>query len=97
MPTLEQLKIDDFTPLEGDVFAVSAGKDVIDLKLIEVKAVGAGLRDGGAFSLLWQGPNDPFLPQAIYRFAHNRLGEYDFFLVPVAQNTIGFQYEVIFT
>ncbi|MFD2173433.1 DUF6916 family protein [Rhodobacter lacus] len=97
MPTLEQLTIDDFSPLEGEVFAVSAGPNVIDLKLMEVMAVGAGLRDGGAFSLLWQGPSEPFLPQAIYRFAHSKLGEHDFFLVPVAQKTIGFQYEVIFT
>ncbi|MBD8890940.1 DUF6916 family protein [Roseibium litorale] len=97
MRTLEQLTIDDFKPVEGEVFSVSAGNEAVDLMLVEVKAMGSGLREGGAFSLLWQGPSDPFLPQSIYRFGHDGLGQHDFFVVPVAEKNVGFQYEVIFT
>ncbi|SHM64601.1 DUF6916 family protein [Roseibium suaedae] len=97
MRMLEKLTIEDFKPVEGEVFSVSDGQDAVELKLVEVKSMGSGMREGGAFSLLWQGPQDPFLPQRIYSFAHEGLGQHDFFVVPVAEKTTGFQYEVIFT
>lgn len=97
MQSLQQLTIDDFKPLQGERFTVSSEEQPIEMELVEVKAMGSGLREGGAFSLLWQGPEAPLLDQRIYRFTHAELGEHDLFIVPVAQKTSGFQYEVIFT
>jgi hypothetical protein len=49
------------------------------------------------FSLYFYGPGDFFLPQRIYRLAHEQLGEQDIFLVPVAQEPRGFRYEAVFS
>ena len=48
------------------------------------------------FALLFHGPQNPFLPQGIYRLKHERLGEFEIFLVPVGRTQNGFQYEAVF-
>lgn len=49
-----------------------------------------------AFSLFFHGPLDPFLPQGIHKLKHNKLGDLEIFLVPVARDQDGFQYEAAF-
>ncbi|HEX8291668.1 MAG TPA: hypothetical protein VF570_07940 [Pyrinomonadaceae bacterium] len=49
------------------------------------------------FSLYFYGPGDRLLPQKIYRLAHERMGEHEIFLVPVAQEPRGFRYEAVFS
>ena len=49
-----------------------------------------------AFSLFFHGPQAPFLPQGTRRLKHASLGELEIFLVPVARDTDGFQYEAVF-
>lgn len=48
------------------------------------------------FSLVFRGPLEAFLPQRLYRVGHDVLGEFDLFLVPIAQDAEGFQYEAVF-
>jgi len=48
------------------------------------------------FSLLFRGPQTPFVPQGIRRLKHSKLGELDIFLVPVGKEKDGFQYEAVF-
>jgi hypothetical protein len=48
------------------------------------------------FSLLFRGPALPVLVQQIYPFAHDRLGRFDLFIVPVRQDAQGLYYEAIF-
>jgi hypothetical protein len=48
------------------------------------------------FSLFFHGPPDRFLPQGIYRLRQAKLGELEIFLVPIAQDKDGFQYEAVF-
>jgi hypothetical protein len=48
------------------------------------------------FALLFHGPQNPFLQQAIYHVEHDNLGELDLFLVPVGRDQNGFQYEAVF-
>jgi hypothetical protein len=48
------------------------------------------------FSLLFRGPSAPALAQQIYPFAHDRLGRFDLFIVPVRQDAQGLYYEAIF-
>jgi hypothetical protein len=97
MPTTEHLTMTSFEELEGKTFTVISTEPSVALELVEVRKMGSGEREGGAFSLLWQGPSDPFLPQSIYRFSQAELGEHDLFIVPVAEKTDGFQYESVFT
>jgi hypothetical protein len=49
------------------------------------------------FSLFFYGPGDFYLPQSMYRLAHERLGEHEIFLVPVAQDPRGYRYEAVFS
>lgn len=48
------------------------------------------------FALLFHGPRAPYLPQGIHKLVNERLGELDIFLVPVGQDSDGFQYEAVF-
>jgi hypothetical protein len=49
------------------------------------------------FSLYFYGPGTVQLPQSTYRLAHERMGELDIFLVPVAHEPRGFRYEAVFS
>ena len=69
----------------------------LEATLVEIKPLGAGVREGGAFSLLFQGPGAPGLAQATYRLTHSAIGTQDLFLVPVARTDAGYQYEAVFT
>lgn len=97
MPATEHLTIDSFDGLQDRTFTVVSSEPPVVMKLVEVKKMGSGEREGGAFSVLWQGPSAPFLPQSIYRLSQAELGEHELFIVPVAEKTAGFQYESVFT
>jgi hypothetical protein len=70
---------------------------VLALELVDVRRLGAALRDGGAFSLTFQSAPGPFVPQATYPIAHPKLGTLEMFIVPLGPKNGGNQYEVIFT
>ena len=97
MTDLQTLTIQDFEKLVDTAFEVRSTVELLQLSLVEVKAMGSGEREGGAFSLLWQGPTKPVLEQSIYTLFQPELGEQDVFLVPVAEKEAGIQYEAIFT
>jgi len=93
---LPELHQEFFAPHVHSAFqAVPDGGEPFELELIGV--VGR-LRtpQQEAFSLLFHGPADPFLPQGTVRLRHARLGELDIFLVPVARDGDGYQYEAVF-
>jgi len=97
MATLQSLTSGDFEAFLNRVFDVRSVADEVQLSLIEVKSLGAGEREGGAFSTLWQGPKSPVLEQSVYRLFEQEFGEQELFLVPVAEKDAGIQYEAIFT
>mgnify|MGYP006981763463 CR=1 FL=1 len=88
---------DHFAELQDQKFIITSQAAPVILKLVEVTKLGASARQGGAFSLLWQGPNTPVLGQEIHRLSHPKTGNHDLFLVPVAQKEDGIQYEAVFT
>ncbi|WP_036281605.1 DUF6916 family protein [Methylomicrobium lacus] len=70
----------------------------VDMTLIAVSGFGrclSGQRE--AYSLLFQGPHQPLLAQRIYRLRQPQLGSLDLFLVPVGKESVGLQYEAVFT
>jgi hypothetical protein len=97
MRDLGQMTADDFDGLEEKTFEIVSTDPRIRLELIEVRKLGQSERDGGSFSLLWQGPLDPMLEQATYRVSQAGIGDHEIFLVPVAEKPEGYQYEAIFT
>ena len=71
----------------------------MELELVEVAALTKGSHSKrDPYSVLFLGPFDPILNQAIQTLSHPEMGEIEIFLVPVgpdSQNR-GIQYEAVF-
>lgn len=96
---LENLTKDDWTPCLDDDFQIQIDpSSSLAVKLTQVS--GYGKRIGAhreAYSLTFCGPQQPILPQRIYRISHSELGDLDLFLVPVGPQKDGMGYEAVFT
>jgi hypothetical protein len=102
---LDKLTLADFVPLVGQVLRLRLD----DGAAIEVALESAtesprtGWRPPGGepartpFSLVFRGPPQFVLPQRIYRFEHEALGELDIFVVPIGRTAAGVAYEAIFS
>jgi hypothetical protein len=102
---LDQLTVSEFSGLLRSNFPVILGSgEVVDLELIEVKAIGEGRRLDSrgtgqtSFSLIFQGPTDRPLLQGIHQFEHPVLGTLAMFIVPIgpASDATGLCYQAIF-
>lgn len=94
MPTL-----DDFAALLGERFDLQVDDAAsLPVELVEAQPLGGAAIDGRQpFSLLFNAPATPLLPQRIYRLAHARLPALDIFLVPVGADASGARYQAIFS
>ena len=48
------------------------------------------------FSLVFRGPLNAFLGQGTRIFQHEQMGEFAIFIVPIAQDARGYDYEAVF-
>ena len=99
----EQLTLAASRACIGHAFSVQLSEDMSrEMVLVEVTSLGErALRPGGTgrrecFSLVFRGPSEPVLPQAIYRFASERTGPMDVFIVPIGSDPEGSLYEAVF-
>jgi hypothetical protein len=94
---LHELTLATFEPRVGDSFTIDAAPVLVELVLESANA--AGERPGGRepFSLVFRGPLEPLLAQAIYRLEHADLGALEIFIVPIGQDADSTSYEAIFT
>jgi hypothetical protein len=91
---LEDLTVDDFRPLEGDSFRIAPdGVPAFEVDLVEVTEIPREPGGRAPFSIVFRGGPNPPLEQQIYRVEHEKLGELDIFLVPIAVD----RYEAVFT
>ena len=70
-----------------------------DLELVDVKAYTSKHEEQSGmerFSVYFNGPPDPLLPQKLYTFQHDEMGEFEVFLVPLSRNEEGSGYEAVF-
>ena len=97
---LDNLTYDQMQQHVGTVFHADAEETTVDLKLVRVGKVmesAAAHLPRHPFSLYFDGPQNVFLPQRIYRLRHDGLAEpLDIFLVPIARTASGFTYEAVF-
>jgi hypothetical protein len=89
----------EFSQHVGTKFHTGLEQQQIDLELVEVK--GYQPKDNEQegmerFSIFFVGPRDKFLPQQTYRMEHERMGEFEIFLVPVSGDDKSFRYEAVF-
>lgn len=71
----------------------------VELELVEVRGRPSQAheqQDMERFSAFFRGPAYLRLNQHPFRLTHERMGELDLFLVPVAQDAQGFLYEAVF-
>ncbi|HEV2789808.1 MAG TPA: hypothetical protein VGV69_00735 [Solirubrobacterales bacterium] len=93
-----ELSLETFAPVVGETFTVGGEEgSTVELLLVEATAKDAGPHaPRPPFSLIFQGPAEPFLPQATYRFEHGSLGEMGIFVVPLGHDEHGASYEAFF-
>jgi hypothetical protein len=91
----------DFAVCVGVEFRLLRGeRSPLPLVLVEARELPrrAGRPDAprAPFSLLFRGPGEPVLPQAIYAIDCGALGRIEIFLVPVGREPAGLLYEAVF-
>ena len=97
---LGDLTLAAFEPLVGDRFEIAAaveGGESIELILESATKSAAWPGGRDPFSLIFRGPPEPLLPQAIYPLAHAALGVLEIFVVPIARDAESVSYQAIFT
>src|SRR6185369_17124085 len=102
---IERLTLDAIAPLVGQTFRLrlddGAAIEIV-LESVTESPVTAwqppdGAPDRQPFTLLFRGPPQFVLPQRIYRFEHETLGELDLFIVPIGRTPAGVNYEAVFS
>jgi hypothetical protein len=92
---MRELSLDEFKGREGQAFELAAGDEAVTLTLTRVVELRPSGREAGAFTLDWQGPAEPVLPQAIYTMRQGD-DEFEMFIVPLKQDRDGVRYEAVF-
>ncbi len=90
---------EEFSKHLNTTFHVIFPDGQLDLELDEVKSYAKkAVEHQGMerFSLFFQGPIQPKLPQYSYTLQHDQMGEFEIFLVPVGRADRGFRYEAVF-
>jgi hypothetical protein len=79
--------------------ATADGGTEADLQLVEVKGYASKHEEQQGmerFSVYFEGPLEPHLPQKIYTLQHDQMGDFEIFLVPLSRDERGFRYEAVF-
>jgi hypothetical protein len=93
---IENLTKEIFAESVNTKFRVySEPSNAIEIELVQL-IEGVSTPTHEQFSLLFRGPQNHFLPQMTYHVEHDKLGEFDLFLVPVGKAQEDFQYEAVF-
>lgn len=93
--SLDHLNAKSFAEQLHSGFNTQLGEATIVLKLSAVEERNISPRVE-CFSLLFQGPANPRLPQKMYDLQHEKLGEFSLFLTAVAGDGNGISYEAVF-
>lgn len=92
----EPLTRDDFSGCLESVFRLGpASGDQLELTLQQVSEP-VNCPGQESFSIILHGPAEKQLQQGMYAFEHDRLGLQEIFIVPVARDEQGINYEAIF-
>jgi hypothetical protein len=94
---LESFTIDVFAGRVDERFRLLTDTETLDVTLVECEPLGGTAMSRVPFSLVFLGPPEPVLPQRIYPLGHDELGDFELFLVPIAQDDEGTRYQAVFT
>ncbi|HUS11923.1 MAG TPA: hypothetical protein VMZ30_15765 [Pyrinomonadaceae bacterium] len=77
-------------------FQVSTGDtNQVELELAEVSEL-KQLKTHDQFAVVFRGPLNLFMGQGMRSFEHDKLGQFELFIVPIRQDGEGFYYEAVF-
>jgi hypothetical protein len=90
---VETKELGDFEPHVGTAFSIVAeGMPALDLTLEEAKVLKASAQDRRPpFQLIFRREGEA-LPQGLYQFRHDAMGDLVIFIVPTGQNELGVEY-----
>lgn len=95
---LERLTLSDFSAHLGEPFRLQLdSRPGLELVLAEATPLGTSLVTRQAFSLVFRGSRELYLPQQIYGLEHPVLGGLEIFLVPLGPDAEGSRFEAVFT
>lgn len=96
---LSQLTHAHFAGRLQETFRIDLGSSTLEVELIATELLGPAPESDRRkpFSVVFQGPKEPLLPQQIYRLEHPEMGTLEVFLVPIGPNTKGQRYELVFS
>jgi hypothetical protein len=90
------LNYEDFSGnLNTGFQVISEDGTAVDLKLVEVSDLKESPRQS-RFSLIFSGPMHTMIGQGLYKMTHERMGEFELFIVPVGMNAEVLLYEAVF-
>jgi hypothetical protein len=85
-----------FSRQAGTKFRVQVDENtVVDLELTDISELKLYPRQE-EFSILFRGPSDAFLDQGARLLTHDKMGQFELFIVPIRQDEKGFYYEAVF-
>jgi hypothetical protein len=67
----------------------------LDLQLAEVSEL-KQVKTQEEFAVVFRGPLDHFMGQGMRSFDHEKLGQFELFIVPIRQDEKGYYYEAVF-
>jgi len=67
----------------------------VELELAEVSEL-KEVKAQEQFAVLFRGPLDLFMGQGIRSFDHDKLGQFELFIVPIRHDEQGYYYEAVF-
>lgn len=91
---MQNVKLEEFQKLVGKDFAVDGSE--VSLKLSEASAMGQAVREGGSFSLVFEGPETVQADQGVFKLSCEGQS-WDLFLVPIGPFGDGMGFEAVFT
>lgn len=98
MRDLAELTAADFEGVAGSIFEMmDPGREPLAIRLADVILLPERPRHRQPFSLRFEGPRAPVLPQAIHRIRHRDMGDLEIFIGPIASGSTGITYEAVFT
>ncbi|HYX30189.1 MAG TPA: hypothetical protein VE863_16725 [Pyrinomonadaceae bacterium] len=89
----------EFSKHVNSKFNLTVNDHSLHLELVEVKKYRPQEHEQPGmerFSAFFEGPGNSFVPQGVYRFGHDQMGEFDIFLVPISGDQRGYRYEAVF-
>ena len=96
---MQILTFESFSPHLNSIFTLGLGESNLDLTLTEaakqpVRPYPGMMRE--PFSLIFRSTTPVVLPQRIYPFKHESMGQLDIFIVPIGRDVRGIVYQAVF-